>query len=284
MYGLIFLLSFCFTLPVQALSQLGQVQIHDIDLGSQLTDEPLVLLTDGRVLKLDRVDLGLIQQFQLARQTEQRLDLLVNQRREVLAITGQSTPKHQFIPSHAPQLNELSYQPSVLGSMEHAQRYHRQARRSREGETQCFNRAHVWSYDWWKNNNFYSMKMFIFFTRKYIRQYNFEWWFHVAPYVHVNVEGKIRERMMDMKYTRGPVTVKQWSDIFVKNKADCLIVQRYSDYANYPETGDCYLYRTPMYYYQPVDMEMEEIWGTGKPHWVDWEVREAYREAFGVSI
>jgi hypothetical protein len=271
-------------LPAGAVTQLTQTQIYDIDYGQQITDEPLVLLTNGRVVKLRAADPEMLARFKRAQQQESWVDLTINEEREILQLKTLETPVPKRMSPMVLKRAPEQFIPSVLGGLDFARTYHRSSRRWLEGETQCFNRAHVWSYDWWKKNNFLSMKMFIFFTRKYIRQYNFEWWFHVAPYLHVNVEGRIRERMMDIRYTRGPVTVKQWSDIFMRNKADCLVITKYSEYANFPETGDCYLYRTPMFYYQPVDMEMEEAWGTQKTHWVDWEVREAFREAFGVRI
>lgn len=110
-----------------------------------------------------------------------------------------------------------TYVPTTVASMEVAQKYHREARRGWTEDAQCFNKGTVWSYEWWRKHSLKSMKLFIFFTRSYIRRYNFEWWFHVAPYIHVMHEGKVVERMMDIKYTSKPLPFKKWSNLFMRN-------------------------------------------------------------------
>jgi hypothetical protein len=258
-----------------------EVQIHEIDAGMASQDETLVLLSNGLVTKVNLLDQDLYHRLQESQRSESLVRLTLDHERRILDLEELEKNVRSSVPQTISK-SQQTFTPSVLGSMDHAGRLHRSARRWKDGETQCFNRAHVWSHDWWKDKSIFSMKMFVFFTRQYIRKYNFEWWFHVAPYVHVNVDGQIRERMMDIKYSRSPLPVQKWTDIFMRNKAPCRVITMYSDYANFPETGDCYLYRTSMYYYQPVDMELEEAWGTPKSHWVDWEVKEAYREAFGI--
>ena len=83
-----------------------------------------------------------------------------------------------------------------------------------------------------------------------------------------------------MKYARGPLKLKQWTDIFMRDNADCPVVQKYSDHANYPESGSCFVMKSSMYYYQPVDLEEEELSGTVRNRWVPAEVSHAYQEAF----
>lgn len=51
------------------------------------------------------------------------------------------------------------YVPTTVASMAVAQKYHKSARHSPKN-SQCFNRAHIWSYEWWKNHSLKSMKLY----------------------------------------------------------------------------------------------------------------------------
>lgn len=123
-----------------------------------------------------------------------------------------------------------------------------------------------------------------FFTRKYIRKYKFEWWFHVAPMVHVVHDGEVKERIMDIKYSKGPLKLKQWTDIFMRDSAHCRVVDKYTDQANFPESGSCFVMKSSMYYYQPIDLELLEVQGQEKMRWLEPEVRHAYMDAFQVTL
>ena len=68
---------------------------------------------------------------------------------------------------------------------EQAQALMNDFRRDTLNSSQCYNRAHVWTYEAFKKYNIYMGKMWIFYTDKYIREFNNKWWFHVAPYIHL---------------------------------------------------------------------------------------------------
>lgn len=70
----------------------------------------------------------------------------------------------------------------------------------------------------------------------------------------------------------------------MRNKAECKVITKYSDYADYPYTGQCYLMRTNMYTYQPADLEMNEAWGYKKDAFIMDEVRGAYLEAYDIRL
>lgn len=126
------------------------------------------------------------------------------------------------------------------------------------------------------------MKMFIFYTRKYIREYDFQWWFHVAPYTYVKIQEANEQRILDRTFAREPLAVKSWTDIFMKNKVDCSVITKYSDYENHQESQYCYLYKASMYYLQPLDLENHEQTGATKTKWLDYEVSRAYWNGFGM--
>ncbi len=256
-------------------------QIHDIDYGSQSGDETLVLLKNGLVAKIKPTG-----------QKNLSLDLLdykdkwfkfkIDKNRYIQGFTETISPS-SAIDENLGLKSFQNYVPTTVASMEVAKKYFNESPRNSK-ESQCFNRAMVWSYEWWKNHSTKSMKLFIFFSRKYIRAYNFEWWFHIAPYLHIMDNGKVVERAMDVKYSSRPLSFRDWSNIFMKNDAECKFVTKYSDYADYPFTGECYFMRANMYTYQPADLEMNEAWNYTKTNWVGKEVRDAYLEAFDRTL
>jgi hypothetical protein len=257
-------------------------QIHDIDYGRKSDDEVLILLKSGHVIKVSNDEKKLLP-LSLSSTDENWYKFTIDDERYLLdweRSQGYESDLEETLFSAA----RGSYVPTTIASMDVAQKYHREARRGWTEDAQCFNKGQVWSYEWWRKHSLKSMKLYIFFTRNYIRKYNFEWWFHVAPYVHVLDEGKVVERVMDIKYTRNPLPFKRWSDIFMRNDAACRVITKYSDYADYPYTGQCYFIRANMYMYQPADLEMQEAWGYSKDAWLMNEVKGAYEQAYKMSI
>lgn len=153
-------------------------------------------------------------------------------------------------------------------------------KRGWSSNSQCYNRAHVWVYEAKNNYSLNAMKVFMFYTRKYIRQYNFEWWFHVAPFTYIQEGESTVEKVLDPRFTRGPLVMKSWTDIFMRNKVTCPAITKYSQYANNQEAEYCYLYKASMYYVQPLDLENLENTGRTKTAFYNWEVNRAYRQGF----
>jgi hypothetical protein len=274
------------SLPLMASTKLT-TQIYDVDYGRNPGDEILVLLTSGHVAKLapEKKDLlNRLQENKVHKSYDTWFDITLDKERFITAVKNTEAPLHSLEqPTPLMKIIDNSYVPTTVASMAVAQKYHREGRRNSK-ESQCFNRATVWSYEWWKKHSVKSNKIFVFFTRNYIRRYNFEWWFHIAPYLHVMDNGKVVERAMDLKYTSGPRSFRQWTDIFMRNDAECKVITRYSDYADYPYTGECYIMRTNMYTYQPADLEMQEAWGYKKDGFLMNEVRGAYLEAYDINL
>ncbi len=149
-------------------------------------------------------------------------------------------------------------------------------------KSQCYNRAHVWSYEMRKfsenGRKVQPGKMWIYFTKKYIRSYNYKWWFHVAPFVTLNGQ----DMVMDRKFLKSPVTRRNWSDFFITPRTHCPQISRYSQYKNNPFQGDCFLMRTSVHYHQPYQAENVET-GRGRPqvNWQEWELKAAYKDGVG---
>lgn len=275
------LLACLLSLSAFAESKLITTQIYDIDYGTKSDDDVLVLLTSGDVAKLNRSDLNLLPDNNKSFVNNDWYEIKLDGDRFIKKAKRVPEPERSYLKS---LLNDpTEYIPTTVESMEVAKKYHKEARLYAK-DSQCFNRAMVWSYEWWKKHSLKSNKILIYWTRNYIRRYNFQWWFHIAPLLNVMDNGEVVERVMDIKYTKGPLTIQQWTNIFMRNKAVCQVITKYSEYADYPYTGDCYIQRTNMYVLQPADLQMEEAWGYKKTHFIMDEVRASYLEAFNERI
>lgn len=274
----LFLLGFILSAPLWADSTLTS-QIHEVDFDKNMTGETLVFLRSGRVVKLPKSNPKMAEVLMKKAHAKEWVNLQLNNNKEIVALQSIEAPLESMQKENSVE----PYMPSVLGSLEWARRYFNESRYNSK-DSQCFNRAHVWSHEWRVKHNFYSMKAYIFFTKKYIRKFNFDWWFHVAPLVHVVVNDKVEERVMDIKYARGPQKLKDWSDVFMRDDSACPIIKSYSEFADWPESSHCYIMRTSMYYYQPLDMENLEKFGYEKNRWIEAEVQGAYAEAFNLGL
>lgn len=136
---------------------------------------------------------------------------------------------------------------------------------------ECFHRAYLWAYDAWQELDVRTQKVFLFFTRKYIRQYNYHWWFHVSPYV--NYEGN--ELILDATYARGPLQVQTWTNIFMANNAYCPVISAYYGWSAHYTDRYCYLRKVNMYYYHPNRVQYADRNGYQITQWDQQGLRNA---------
>ncbi len=148
-------------------------------------------------------------------------------------------------------------------------------------KSQCYNRAHVWSWELHRNYNngkrVQTGKIWLFFTKKYIKAYRYKWWFHIAPYLTVNSD----VRVIDRSFSYSPDTERGWTNRFMQNSARCPEVRRYTDYSQNQWDAYCYVIKTSVYYWQPWQIESLEKGGQVRNQWNDWEVRKAYKNGIG---
>ncbi|HXH76239.1 MAG TPA: protein-glutamine glutaminase family protein [Bacteriovoracaceae bacterium] len=269
------------SLPLWANTTLT-TQVYDLDMGAQMDEETLVFLSGGQVARINLQDREMLDQLHEAKENKTWLQLTYNENNEVISASEIASPIEAHRPSGMKSL--MSFTPSVIDSPEAALLIFKAARINPK-DSQCFNRAQIWTYEWRANNNLFTSKIWLFFTRKYIRKFAFKWWFHVAPYLHVMEAGQVYERVADLKYgKKGPMKVQQWTNIFLSNDSECPVVTSYSEQANYPETGWCYVMKSSMYYYQPIDLEVLDKDGKERNHWNPSEVRQAYKEAYDIDV
>lgn len=177
-------------------------------------------------------------------------------------------------------LSLASYEPTVLESEGGADAFFKYARRPSpwQWSWQCYNIAHVRSYEEFKRTGLKSMKIFLFFSDRYIREYNFKWWFHVTPMTYVKTASGVEERIIDKEWMDGPVGMRTWTNNFMKNKAECKRIQSYSQYEDHQEEEYCYLFPANMYYWQPKDLAESERTRKDRTEFDMSEVRWAYKK------
>lgn len=257
-----------------------QTQIKELDIGTE-NEEAMLLLSSGHVAFLEKPSLSEVLYYQQAIRKGSSFEIVLNEDKEIISLTKIKHTKPRLNFAKALRFTEEQYHPTVLPSLDIAVDTFNKGRKDSKRISQCFNRAHVWSYEWDHKYQIQTGKVWLYFTRKYIRRYRFEWWFHVAPTVLVKTPEGIKERVMDIKYLKGPSTVKQWTDVFIRDRSDCPVISRYSDYSHNPEASLCYVQRSNPFYYQPVDLEKYELRGEEKTDWIPGDIAEAYKEAFG---
>lgn len=172
-------------------------------------------------------------------------------------------------------------EPSIL-STEQVQDLFSSFRTGARRFSQCFNRAHIWAYESQKKFNHNTIKVFLFFTKKFIREHDFKWWFHVAPATYLNENSKLSLMMLDPYFSTGPNLLNEWIHRFVPKKINCREVENFSQYENEQEREDCFTIKSLMYYLQPMDLKRREMSDQTKNDWIDSELMRAYRNGFGI--
>ena len=162
-----------------------------------------------------------------------------------------------------------NYTPSNVESYELAETLFKSLKDRTKWFTQCFNRAHVWSKQMYDSHQVNSMKILIYYTKKYRREINGKWWFHIAPMVDVNGTYYV----LDKEFTRKPVTDSAWEHIFTKKMESkgiygyrCKVIQNIKEYYDQynQENEYCNIQVTSMYYWEPNDMSRLDKTGKQK--------------------
>ena len=273
------------------------INVHDIVEADEGSNRHLILAQSGSVFQLDIENNYLLDILKEAKSSNRAVVV------EELDLSNQKSIDNDEAPFiNDAYLSELVYRPTEntdyssreiadndpldgyhlteIENMDRADEIFKSMRRGDREDSQCYNRAHVWSYELNKNFGINSGKIFIFFTPQFIRRFNFKWWFHVSPYVKVRGENDI---VMDRKYfKKTPEDVTYWKNFFLKNDAHCPIVTKYTSYEYKKELHDCYLMKVPMYYSQPWHVEHFEKEDRVMNEFSRHDVELGYKQGFGV--
>lgn len=273
-----FLSLILFMISFQLSAAIHTGKISKIDLPQNQHELPLIFLDSGKVLKIKPENKDDLAAFYTAMRNSEKLKLMTNKKRQIVAVENLGT-EEMLVSETVGKIAD--YEPTVMASEEDAKKLFSGLRRGARSWSQCYNRAHIWSYESKLNHSVNTMKVFIFYTRKYIREYDFDWWFHVSPFTYVAAAESREERVLDYRFSKSPLSMKKWTDLFMRNRVECTPISNYSEYENNQEKAYCYLQRASMFYYQPLDLEALENSGKTKTDWVKWEVKNAYRNGFG---
>jgi hypothetical protein len=166
------------------------------------------------------------------------------------------------------------YRPTVIPSEQVAEMiYSDLPTKKFKGSSGCYQRAHNWSFNLWQEQDIKSMKVFLFFTERYKREFDYEWMYHVAPLMPVRMnDGSIQEMVFDPTFVTAPswanreqrkffdnkpISIDRWIRYFMVSNVECPVVDNFNDYFDYQERYYCYLIKTPMYTYIPQNIEEE---------------------------
>jgi hypothetical protein len=273
-----FIFFLCLLIPAISFAEIFEV--HSV---AQKENQPsfwIVKLTDGRVGFFDQNDDLSIAPMSLAG-TIIDADLSEDHILTSIHIVGHI--KEDAAPSLEKMLPAVPYSPTIYPTYGYATDILSSLRRQWKADAQCYDKAHIWTYE----EAYYGrnlQKAFLFFSDSYISRYNYQWWFHTSPFALVMLNGEVVERVMDASFTKYPLKFKLWTDIFMKNKAECKIIEKYSDYSGHPGEDDCYMMKVSMYFWQPKDLDAYEKTGVEKKYFIDWEVKHAYEFGFGIKL
>jgi len=273
----ILLLLFLFSFPCFSVTTI-RAKIEAVDLG-QYEDPHLLLLENGLVLFLSTTEHELFKSITTGFMASHLFEFEIDKAQNVPSL--RSLKVNFPLEKNLSSSPSIAYSPSLLPNIEMAYKIFQSMRDNyKEDGGQCYNMAHVWAYEENKRIALRSMKLFMFFTLKYIRAYHFPWWFHVTPTVYVKDLNKSSRVILDRRYTTYPMPLKEWTDQFIKTKVNCKEVKKMSENSMGSDVEDCFLIETPMYYWQPRDIRLRDTEGKIKNDFYRSEVDFALSEAF----
>ena len=249
-----------------------QVSIDSLDVGKK-GEALLVFLSDGRVGRMESKDLITLEDLKVSAQSKDLVEVELDKDHNILSL--RSIEPMNKANDENKSGNKIIYDPTLVTAEEGLLAFTRM-RSNYQDESQCYNRAHIWAYEEFRRTGLQSIKVFMFFTRKYIRNYNFYWWFHVTPAVQT-AQGL---QTLDRRYTKGLLNLYSWSNIFVRSHRACPIISKYYDYRNHQTVEDCFHIPVSMYFWQPADIERRDRTGYEKTQFYQPQVNHAYNEAF----
>lgn len=147
-------------------------------------------------------------------------------------------------------------------------------------KSECSDRAFIWAFEGWKKHGYQTEMVYALFTASYINKHRFKWWFHVAPLISVKKGDKVMKYVIDHQFIDRPVSIKEWTDVMVFSKRECLPTKKFSEYDVNPQTEDCYLMIDSMFYRIPGHLSDQETKNIYRTEFNASEVRMSYRLGF----
>lgn len=173
----------------------------------------------------------------------------------------------------------VEYTPTIL-TPEQLQDFWNNLKVDYTRKSECSDRAFIWAFEGWKKHGYQLEMAYVFFTASYINRHRFKWWFHVAPLLTVKERDEVKKIVIDHVFIDRPVTIKEWTDVLVFSKRECRQTDKFSEYDVNPQTEDCYLMTSPMYYRIPAHLSDQEKKNLVRTEFNASEVRMSYKLGF----
>lgn len=256
------------------------------------SDFTTIFLTNGEIVHLESTNTALIEKAKLALSTGDVVEITrgldaANEPAELtsLEFVKASQEKEMYSPERFRSLNFRGNDPfekhnmTTLSSYEKAQQVMDEFNGGTDDKSECYNRAHMWTYESIIKSKTTLGKIWIFFTNRYIREFRYKWWFHVSPMTSV---GRAKTNyVLDRGFTMIPYTVENWKNIFIQNHARCPIITDYRSYENNQNSNYCYLIFSSQYYWQPWQIESLSKKGIHSFGYKMSELKITYPDALG---
>ena len=163
------------------------------------------------------------------------------------------------------------YQPSLFASEESAlAAYKLLPTEIFRDKSQCYQRAHVWAHLLDEQFGIKSMKVYLYFTDRYRREFDYSWYFHTAPIIPTLMkDGTIQDLVFDptftstphgeetANYSDKPIPISEWVHYFIYPKAECKTVDNYADFEENQDAYYCYIMKAPMYNFNPNNFKFD---------------------------
>lgn len=254
--------------------------IHSIEIDPEGRDH-FLKLESGEVVFID--DLQTLKDMELSAQDAKKIEFHFDQQDRLVywnAIPEDMEFSAYTVVDDRPTVSP-DFRPTVVSGEATVSGIYAFMRTDTRRRAECFHRAYVWSFEEYKRSGRLLAKHFLFFTKKYIREHRYKWWFHVAPSVlYANESGKKEFKVLDKTFGKKPLSVKEWTDLFISTKRTCPVVYKYSHYYNNQNSEDCFLLPSPTFYLQPLDIENFEKTGVEKKNFQPGDLNISYRKGF----
>ncbi len=291
-------LFFVFSMGASAASNHKIIKVHS---PGEFGKNYSLFMNNGEIFEIDKQDLEMAQKAisakDLGRKVELELDVTSEEsktRTKVLRIeikveeakvSRKKINKEYYSEERIRRVrvenrNPLSnYKLANLSSYEKAQEVMNSFNGDTDKDSQCYARAHMWTYEAFMKHGENLGKVWIFFASKYIREFDYKWWFHVAPFT--NIEGYNTPMILDRGFTKSPYQLNNWKNIFMKNKAQCRQIFNYFEYTQNTNREYCFLMFSSAYYWQPIDLENLSRRGTFRWGYVMRDLDWSYSNGLG---
>ncbi len=276
----LWLILFASFLAFQSIAKAETVYTTVFNVFESVRTERLLVLSgvDGRIYKTVKNEANLKRMKSLVGRIV-RLDYNVNGNEAVITNIQIANPNE--VDARTMDLNHFQYNhlrafaPTDLQSVEKATEiFDSMLNDGDKNRSQCFKRAHMWSFDMWSKLGIQSEKLFVFYTKRFAILEDFEWWFHVAPVVTASGV----DYVLDGTFMERPMPIKEWAAFFMRtDKVKCPVIEKYQDFEDNQWNRLCYLMKVPMYYLSPLNIEERDKKGTERNQWVLEELQDARR-------